>query len=115
MFTIKNITSALLGILSAFITAIVIDKLFLGESGAFIAQIVSDKSELLNQEIIKNLKRTTTFFDITGGYSKSGKKLIMVSFPIEQYTELIRLITKIDAGAFVIVHRAHEIRGEGWN
>lgn len=115
MFTLKNLVLSLLGILSAFITAIVIDKLFLGESGAFIAQIVSDKSDELSEQIIKSLERTTTFFDVTGGYSKSGRKLIMVSFPKEQYIELIRLINQIDSHAFVTVHRAHEIRGEGWN
>ncbi|MBQ7800341.1 MAG: YitT family protein [Oscillospiraceae bacterium] len=115
MFALKNFVLSLLGILSAFITALVIDKLFLGESGAFIAQIVSEKSGEISDAIIKNLERTTTFFDVTGGYSKSGRKLIMVSFRREQYLELIRLITKIDERAFVTVHRAHEVRGEGWN
>ncbi len=115
MFALKNLVLSLLGILSAFITAIVIDKLFLGESGAFIAQIVSDKSGELSERIIKSLERTTTFFDVTGGYSKNGKKLIMVSFPKEQYVELIRIINQVDSRAFVTVHRAHEIRGEGWN
>ncbi len=115
MFTIKNLVLALLGILSAFITAIVIDKLFLGESGAFVAQIVSEKSGELSDAIMENLKRGTTFFDVTGGYSKSGKKMLMVSFKKEQYIELIALIGKIDPRAFVMVHRAHEVRGEGFN
>ncbi len=115
MFTLGNLTLTLLGILSAFITAIVIDKLFLGESGAFVAQIVSEKSGELSDAIIKNLKRSTTFFDVTGGYSKSGKKMLMVSFKKEQYLELIRLIDRIDPRAFVTLHRAHEVRGEGFS
>ncbi len=115
MFTLKNLALTLLGILSAFITAIVIDKLFLGESGAFVAQIVSEKSGEISDAIIKNLERSTTFFDVTGGYSKSGKKMLMVSFKKEQYLELIRLIDRIDPRAFVTVHRAHEVRGEGFS
>ena len=115
IFTIKNLVLVLLGILSAFITAIVIDKLFLGESGAFVAQIVSEKSGELSDAIMENLKRGTTFFDVTGGYSKSGKKMLMVSFKKEQYIELIALIGKIDPSAFVMVQRAHEVRGEGFN
>ena len=114
MFVIRDFVVSLLGILSAFIAAIVIDKLFLGESEAFIAQIVSDKSVQINQAIIENLERTTTFFDVTGGFSKSGKKMIMVSFPIGQYVELINIINKIDSRAFITIHRAHEIKGEGW-
>ena len=115
MLTLKSLTLTLLGILSAFITAIVIDKLFLGESGAFVAQIVSDKSGEISEEIIKNLRRGTTFFDVTGGYSKNCKKMLMVSFKKEQYLELIRLIDRIDPRAFVTVHRAHEVRGEGFS
>lgn len=115
MFVLKNFVLSLLGILTAFIVAIVIDKLFLGESEAFIAQIVSEKSDKINAAIIETLRRTTTFFDVTGGYTKSGKKMLMVSFPKEQYVELINIVTSIDLSAFITVHRAHEIRGEGWN
>lgn len=115
MFALKSLVLTLLGILSAFITALVIDKLFLGESGAFIAQIVSERSGEISDAVIKNLGRSTTFFDVTGGYSKCGRKLLMVSFKKEQYLELVRLVDSIDQRAFVTVHRAHEVRGEGFS
>lgn len=34
------------------------------------------------------MARTTTFLDITGGYSKNKKKMLMVSFTASQYAEL---------------------------
>lgn len=114
IFVLKDLTLSLLGIASAFICAIVIDKLFLGESQAFIAQIVSDKYEEINQVIISKLDRTTTILDATGGFSKQEKKVVMVSFTMRQYSTLINIVNIVDKTAFVSIHRAHEINGEGW-
>lgn len=114
VFVLKDLTLSLLGIASAFICAIVIDKLFLGESQAFIAQIVSDKYEEINQAIITKLDRTTTILEATGGFSKQEKKVVMVSFTMRQYSTLINIVNIIDKTAFVSINRAHEINGEGW-
>lgn len=114
MFVIKNIVISLLGITSAFISAAVIDKIFLGESKAFVAHIVSDKYKELNEKVIEKLKRTTTILDATGGYSGENKKMIMVSFTMTEYAEMVNIINKVDKNAFITIHRAHEINGEGW-
>lgn len=114
MFIIKDMVISLLGITSAFISAGMVDKLFLGESKAFIAQIVSDKYETINDMVIKKLKRTTTLINAQGGYSGENKKIVLVSFTMSQYAEIISIINKTDKNAFITVHRAHEINGEGW-
>ena len=114
IFAVQNILLSLLGIVSAFICAISIDKLFLGETSAFIAHVVSDKYEQINEAVIKKMSRTTTIFDATGGYSGDGKKLLMITFNMRQYPVFTHLISSIDKNAFVTVHRAHEINGEGW-
>ena len=106
---------SLLGISSALISAVAVDKIFLGGSKAFIAQIVSDHYEAINQEIAVKLERTTSIIDIVGGYSGSSKKMLMTSFTMTQYTELLNIINHHDPKAFVTVHQAHEINGEGWS
>lgn len=114
VFVINDMVVSLLGITSAFICALVIDKLFLGESKAFIAQIVSNEYEKINQAIINKLDRTTTILEGTGGFTKQPRKVVMVSFTMSQYAQLTNLIKMIDKDAFVSIHRAHEINGEGW-
>ena len=114
IFAIKDLVLCLVGIISAFVASMVIDKLFLGASQAFIANIVSDKYELINQGIIEKLNRTSTIITAKGGYSGAEKPMVMVSFTMRQYAELRGLISSIDRNAFVTVHRAHEINGEGW-
>ena len=114
IYAVNNIILSLLGIISAFICAISVDKLFLGESSAFIAHIVSDKYNEINRAVIDKLSRTTTIVDAVGGYSGEDKKLVIVTFDMRQYPAFTQIISTIDKSAFVTVHRAHEINGEGW-
>lgn len=115
MFASSDIVSVLLGIITAFVSAMAVDKIFLGESRAFAAQIISDKYDDINRAVIERLKRTTTLVDAVGGYSGKPKKMLSVSFTYTQYSELMRIINSCDRTAFVTVHRAHEIGGEGWS
>ena len=114
MFALQNLAVSLLGILSAFICAIAIDKMFVGESGAFIAYVVSDKYEEINEAVIRRLVRTTTIINATGGFSGEEKVMLTVTFSRNQYAEFTAIMSEIDKNAFITVHGAHEIGGEGW-
>lgn len=114
MFVIGDFVISLLGITSAFVAAIVVDKVFIGGSKAFVAHIITDEYEAINKQIIERLDRTTTIVDVVGGYSGAGKKMLMVSFSMNEYSELMSIITKSDREAFLTVNQAHEIHGEGW-
>ncbi len=111
---VNSLPITLLGVISAFISATVIDRIFIGQSQAFTADIVSDKYEEINEFIINNMERTSTIIDVTGGYSREGKRLLRVTFSIRQYADLLSIINKLDKHAFVSITRAHEINGEGW-
>lgn len=114
MLVIRDLVVSLLGVVSAFLAAVMVDKVFLGGNRAFIAQIVSDHYEEINRAIIEELDRTTTILDATGGFSGAERKMVMVSFTVGQYSDLMRIIRNADKTAFVTVHRAHEINGRGW-
>ena len=80
MFILNDLVLTLLGIVSAFICAIVVDSLFVGESKAFVCEIITDKYEEINSAVREKIDRTTTLIDVVGGYSKiSLYKLIMPS------------------------------------
>ena len=114
MFIIGDFTLSLLGIVSAFVAALVIDKVFIGGSKAFVANIVTEKPEEIRKQVIEKLDRTSTILDVVGGYSGENKKMLMVSFSMREYSELINIINSTDNSAFMTVSRAHEIHGEGW-
>ncbi len=114
MFFLDDFILTLVGVLSVFITTIVVDKVFIGASKAFVAQIVTENYEGINKAVIEELERTTSIMDIIGGYSGEKKKMVMVSFSMRQYANLLSIINKCDKNAFITIHRAHEINGEGW-
>ena len=114
MFALKDLIISLLGILTAFLASVMIDRVFLGGRSAFVAHIVTNKPEEINTQIIEKLDRTSTIIDAMGGYSREGKKVLLVSFNMSQYADLLAIISKCDPRAFVIINRAHEINGEGW-
>ena len=112
--TVNNLVITLLGVISAWIAATVIDKIFIGGNAAFTAQIVSDKYEEINIAIREEINRTTTKLVGFGGYSGAPKTVLSVTFTMRQYADLLRVINHIDSTAFVSITRAHEINGEGF-
>ena len=114
MFVIGDFVITLLGVLSAFVAALMVDKVFIGSSKSFIDQIITEQHEEINRLIIEKIDRTTTVVDVVGGYSGENKKMLMVSFTVNQYAEILNVINKVDKNAFITIHQAHEINGEGW-
>ena len=114
MLVVGDLVLTLLGIVAAFICAIAVDKIFLGGSSALIAQVVSEKYDKINAAVIRQMNRTTTISDAVGGYSGSEKKLLMTTFAMSQYSTFVSIVSSLDPNAFITVHRAHEISGDGW-
>lgn len=114
MFVTQNLVMTLLGVTSAFIVAIVIDKVFIGQGREFIANIISDEHESIRQSIIEKLDRTCTLISAKGGYTGVERPMIMVSFTMREYAPLLAIVHSVDRAAFITVHCAHEIDGEGF-
>lgn len=102
------------GVLSAFIASLVIDKIFAGSSKFFVAYIITDKYKEITEKVIKDMDRTTSIIDIQGGYSLDDKKMVMISYSMREYNQLMAIICSVDRRAFVTIHRAHDINGEGF-
>ena len=81
----------------------------------YITSLVESQMKLDNLAIREKIDRTTTLIDVVGGYSKEKKKMVMVSFTMNQYSQLTSLISNIDKDAFMTIHRAHEINGKGFS
>ena len=114
IFVIDNIVISTLGIASAFVSALLVDKVFLGGQKTFIAQIISNKYEEIKDRILSEMERGATIIDVSGAYTGEEYKMIMVSFTMRQYNQMLNIINKTDKSAFLTIHRAHEINGEGF-
>ena len=114
VFVLKDFAVSLLGIVAAQICAFAVDKIFVGRSRAFIAQIISEKWKEISDAIIKETERSTTILDVEGGYTHKERKMVMVSYTLNEYSTVSRIVALNDKYAFMTIHQAHEINGEGW-
>ena len=105
---------SILGIVSAFVCSMMIDKVFLGSSSAYVAHIITDNADAISQRVIKEMDRTTTIVDVVGAYSGRQKKMVIISCNIREYAFLMKIVNREDDKAFVTIFRAHETHGEGW-
>lgn len=114
VFAINDLLISGIGIFSAYVSSLVIDKIFLGGKTAYVAHIVTTTPEQISRDVIKILDRTTTVMDCKGAYSGEHKNVVMVSFTMREYREILSIVSKYDKKAFITVNKAHEVSGEGW-
>lgn len=105
--------SVLIGIISALITSVMIDKLFDTERNV-IVDIISKKYEELNDIIINKLDRGCTLIQGIGGYTKEEITILRVALDMREYSILMDIIAKVDPTSFVTVSKASSVRGEGF-
>lgn len=110
----RDLESCLIGIISAIMAAMMIDRVFLGQSTSFIAWIVTDRYDELSRRINDELSRGTTLFVAEGGYTSNATKVVEVVFDRKEYRDIQNIIVDVDPKAFVTTMRAHEVNGYGF-
>ena len=103
----------LIGIISAFVTSLMVDRLFDADRNV-VVNIISKKYEEINEYVIKQLDRGSTFISGVGGYSKGEITILQVVLNIREYYILQGVISRIDPTAFVSVSKTFSVRGEGF-
>ncbi len=97
-----------------FIEGKVIDMIVEGASVHKTMMIISDKTDLIREKIINDIKRGGTFFEGTGMYEGKDKKMIYTVVTRREMLLIQRYIAQVDKHAFVNVVDSHEILGEGF-
>lgn len=108
-----SLSSALYGLVSLYISSLVIDRVLYGLDNAKVAYIISDRHEELTHRLLE-LDRGVTLLQGKGAYSGKDKQVILCACARTQIIPVKRAVQEIDPDAFVIVCDAHEILGEGF-
>lgn len=110
----QKLDLALIGILSAFICSLLIDKIFLGNSSNFVAMIVSSKWKEINNFIQTKTERGSTLIMAFGGYTLNEYRMIQITFYRNEYVDLLDKVYQIDPDAFISIMKAHAVNGLGF-
>lgn len=111
-----NMLPSLVGILSALLTALMIEVIFVQSNTIYIADIITKKYKEFSAYIIRDLDGTCTIIDAKGAY-KTDNDIKMVRLVVDKrdFLTIKDQISKIDEEAFVTITTAKKVLGEGFS
>ena len=109
-----HLSSALYGVVSLYISTVVMDMVLYGMDSAKVAYIISQRPEDISKGIFREMDRGVTILHGEGAYSGEEKRVLMCAFKQRQIVPLKHLVKEIDPTAFIIVCDAHEVLGDGF-
>lgn len=107
-------TIPLYSLVVIYVTGKVIDMVIQGISTDKTVYIISEKHELIRDQIINNLKRGGTYIHGEGMYNGVQKKIIYTIVDRKQLPVLLDYVKHVDPTAFVSVIEATETLGLGF-
>lgn len=87
------------------------------QQGAYTARgiiIISNHSETIAAELMKELSRGVTYLNAEGGYSHVSKQVIYTVVSPSELHRLKQVVEAIDEQAFISILNVHEAIGEGF-
>src|SRR5574344_1064014 len=106
-----GVDRAMYSVLVYFITFKMIDVILEGINESKSVTIISDKSKLIGESIMKNLEVGITYIHGKGGFTGKDKTLIYCIISRLEIAKLKELVKAIDASAFLAVETVHEVEG----
>ncbi len=110
----RNTELVLAGILTLFISVTAVDYVISGANIAKIVYIVSDKSEIIAEEIMKRVARGVTGIYTRGMYVKENRTMLMCVVKRFELRKLEQIVNENDPNAFLIYAQARRVAGEGF-
>ena len=109
-----SLSSALYGLVSLYISSLVIDRVLYGLNPAKMALIISDQWREVADTLLAQ-DRGVTILRGAGAWSGEAKDVLMCAFKQKQIVALKRAVKETDPSAFLIVCDAHEVLGQGFH
>lgn len=106
--------ASLVGIFSAVACSLIIEFIYVRQSTAYFADIITDKVEEISEFVFNDLDRTVTVYEVVGGYTDEIKKCVRIVFPRNELYKIKDLIARVDEKAFVIYGECATVNGEGF-
>ena len=105
---------ALCGILSSFVTAVLIEIVYIRGQTAYQVDIISEKWEEISKYAQDELERGATIIRAEGGFKGEERVILRVVFDQRQYEKIREYIATVDPKAFVTFTQTNAVFGEGF-
>jgi len=110
----QDLSCTLYSGIAIFVTGKVIDLVVYSFDYSKVVLIITDKYQLVADQIAVQLDRGATFLKGEGAFTGKDRVVVLTAVKRQQLAELKKLIVEIDTQAFVIVQEAHQVLGDGF-
>ncbi len=105
---------ALYGFLVLFLNGLASDYTLEGPSSARTATIITNHPQEVIAELLAQLHRGVSYWEVTGGYTGQKRYLVQTTVTRPQVGEVKQAVARIDPEAFVTIGVSHEAMGAGF-
>ncbi len=114
-FAFQSPELSLYAAISIYVTAKVIDLVQEGPRTSRAFLIAAKEPELLADKIFQKIDRGVTFLSGRGGYTGESRDMLLCVVESSETADLKELVYAHDANAFLLIHDAYEVLGEGFD
>ena len=105
---------ALCGILCSFVTAVLVEVVYIRNQTSYQVDIISDHWKEISEYAQNELERGATIIRAEGGYKGDERVILRVVFDKTQYEKIRDYIAGVDPKAFITFTQTNAVYGEGF-
>lgn len=113
-FIYKSLESALYAMIVIFINSYAIDYILYGSGHGKMIMIFTNHKEEISHAIINEVRRGVSIVDVTGGYTKENKNLIICAARGNEVARIAKIVKSYDEKPFMLISEIGEIIGNGF-
>ncbi len=110
----KDYEIMLYAAIALYIASHIADDIIEGVNFTKLVYVISNKSELIADGIMENLRRGVTSLVGTGMYKKKDVSVLMCAIRKNEFVKFKTIVNSIDKNAFIILTDAREVFGKGF-
>lgn len=110
----RNAESALYSIIAMYMGTRLVDVLLYGADKGKLVYVITNKPDMICDEINHTVGRGVTRLSVVGGYTGEKRTMLMCAVRIHEVAAIHNVIKQYDEKAFIVVTDTGEIIGEGF-
>lgn len=110
----RNFNTAMYALITVVLTGKFLDFILYGGDEAKLIFVISDLSESISKQIMKEVKTGITLLKGKGAYSNKEKEILMCVVKKTSAPKVLEVVKQGDENAFLIISSATETFGEGY-
>lgn len=110
----RSVDSLIYGLLISYIVAALLDRFMDGLTEGKLIMIICHNPREMAEEIVKVIKRGSTFLKAQGSYTGEERDVVMCACRPKEVHHIRQSAKKIDPTSFVIILNSNEVAGEGF-